>query len=192
MGPAGVLGLEVMLRPDRWWLVVPAVVLCVTVGEWVAGIGSAQAVLERPHCEVCRRFADTSPCRMQVTLVFGRHAEALDLCSVRCFCELMEGFDEDQLRSVLVVDHATLALKQPLMQSVKRATFLYGTSGDEQKTREPYVLAFTSESDAEKAKEDLGGDLMNWEEVREVVVQLVTGDEGAEEAQGSTERSRKR
>jgi hypothetical protein len=117
---------------------------------------------------------------MQATLVFGRHAKTQDLCSVRCFCELMAGYDEDQLSSALVVDYATSTFEQPLMQSVQRATFLYGTTGDEQKTREPFVLAFTSEGDAEKAREDLGGDLMSWEEVREVVSQLVTEEQTEE------------
>jgi hypothetical protein len=151
-----------------------AVITALCIGCLLAAPGGtlqALAGLERPHCDVCGRYTDKSPCRIKATEKIGNHSLAIDVCSLFCYAERLEDV-KGEVESILVLDSTTLKDDVPVMLSVGHATFLYGTTGDEQKTAKPFVLAFTSKKAAETARNTVGGELITWDDALASCVKL--------------------
>lgn len=130
-----------------------------------------QAGVTRPHCEVCGRYTDTSPSRIRATLRIKRHDFSIDVCSWLCYAERLEE-GEYEVRSVQVPDYDTLEDEYPVILNATHASYLYGTSGDADKTSEPFVLAFASKRAAEKARETLEGELLDWDSLEARITAL--------------------
>ena len=138
----------------------------------VALTGVTQALDVRPLCEVCRRYTDTAPSRVQAVIEIGDHRKGLDLCSVFCFCERMEDYDQEPLYC-LVLDYATYESdNEQLVLRADYATYLFDASGDEQKSHEPFIYAFSDEETAETYQSELGGEILDWESILEECTEL--------------------
>jgi hypothetical protein len=128
------------------------------------GAHVALAGIERPHCEICGRYIDKSPSRIRATERIGKHGLEINVCSVFCYAERLEDL-KGEIISAQVVDSTTLEDEAPVMLSTGKAAYLYGTSGDAEKTAEPFILAFASKQAAESARKTTGGELLNWDDV---------------------------
>jgi nitrous oxide reductase accessory protein NosL len=148
---------------------VAASIALILVAVMMAGVTGA--VEERPFCEVCRRYTDSSPSRVQAQVQVGRVKKVLDACSLFCLYEMLELY-EDEPDYIFVIDHATYGTENQRTAHAKLATYLYDTDGDEEKMHEPFTLAFSSKEDAKAYQEELGGEVMGWEAVREIFVEL--------------------
>jgi hypothetical protein len=150
----------------RW-----AGIACLAALLMIAWEGGAQALDTRPLCEVCRRYTDTAPCRIQAVIEIGKHKKGLDVCSVFCLCERLEDYEQEPLYSI-VRDYATYGGDDQRMLRAEHATYLYDASGDEQQSHEPYTYAFGSEEEAGAHQSELGGEIMDWSSVFESCTEL--------------------
>lgn len=124
----------------------------------------ALAGVDRPHCDVCGRYTDKSPCRIKATERIGKHGLDIDVCSLFCYAERLEDV-KGEITSTQVLDFTTLDDDAPVMLKASTATYLYGTSGDEEATAKPFILAFGSKKAAESARKIAGGELLSWDDV---------------------------
>lgn len=132
----------------------------------------AAALNPRPICDVCRRYTDTSPGRAQAAVKVDRHTKTLDSCGLFCLLEQLEDYEEEPLW-IQVVDYPSFGTDQQLVLRAKRAVYLYDAeSGNVEKTQPPFVYAFASDSDAEDYQDELGGELLEWEDVLEQLLDL--------------------
>lgn len=152
-------------------LLLPRVAAMALILAVVIVTDTTGAVEQRPFCEVCRRHTDTSPSRVQAQVQVGRVKKVLDACSLFCLCEMLERY-EDEPGYIFVIDYATYGTENQRTVHAKLATYLYDTEGDEQEMHEPFTLAFSSKEDAKAYQEELGGEVMDWEAVREIFVEL--------------------
>lgn len=138
----------------------------------LAGMPAAQALKDRPICTVCRRFTDTSPARVIGIIEIGRHVKKLDACSLFCFVEMLE----DQVADptvIYVADYATFGTEDYIPLKADQAWYLYDCdTGDDQKTMKPYTYAFASEELAKQYQDELGGEVLNWDDVVEKIKAL--------------------
>lgn len=133
---------------------------------------TAQALNPRPICDTCRRFTDKSPSRIIGFIEIGNHSKKLDACSVFCFIEMLED-QRSEPSVVYVTDYETFDTDQHMPLVADQASYLYGcNSGDDEKTNTPYAYAFSSEKTATKFQEELGGELLDWDELVEAVTEL--------------------
>ena len=168
------------------WIIVPCIALLFTV----VNIAPANSRGSRPHCEVCRRFTDTSPAQMDVSYRFGKHVKIYKICSFFCYLEFIEDFSEHVPISTRAVNFSSWNQEGLLFINANRGYFLYGVEGDEQKTHEPYSVAFNTESQAETAQKELGGEIMRFEELVALVKKLT--DEYEPEEHGPRHSPNKR
>lgn len=138
----------------------------------MVSVSPATAMGSRPHCEVCRRFTDTSPASMQTAYRFGRRVVGYRVCSIFCYLEFIEDFTEHEPESIRVVNYKSLDWEMVLYVNAQRAYYLYEVEGDDQKTHEPYAVAFANEKEAKTAQEDLGGEIMHFDELAELIKEL--------------------
>lgn len=148
------------------------VVACVAMLWALTTMSPAKALGPRPHCEVCRRFTDTSPASMQTAYRFGRRVVGYQVCSIFCYLEFIEDFSEREPESIRVVNYKSLDWEMVLYVNAQRAYYLFEVEGDDQKTQEPYAVAFASEKEAATAQEELGGEIMRFDELAELVKEL--------------------
>jgi len=125
----------------------------------------AGAEYQRKLCEVCGRCWDESPSRLVFHLDFGKRVKTVRVCSPFCLCERLERHPDIPAQDVLICVYKERAKTGALMIYADKAVFLYGVEGDEKQSREPYVAAFGTRSEAEDAKKDLGGEILGWDEV---------------------------
>jgi len=131
-----------------------------------------QALDIRPHCETCRRYTDTSPSRMMAYIEVGRHVKKLDACCLFCLIEMLED-QKYEPSFIYVVDYATFDTDEQMPLDAFNAWYLYDCEvGDEEKSNCPYVYAFATEAIAEEYQEELGGEVLDWEDVVECVTEL--------------------
>jgi len=140
-------------------------------------IGTSQASVTppgepRPLCKVCRRFWDTSPSRIDFSLKFSHTVKQYRVCSLFCYSEFMEDYPDKEPETVLIVNYATLDQDMPNQLNLAKATYLYDAEGDYEKSEEPHVYAFATEKQAEEAKEDLGGEVVSFEEAMKRIKKL--------------------
>ncbi|GEM_PF-2516134 len=132
----------------------------------------AAALNPRPICQVCRRFTDTSPGRAQAAVKIDRHTKTLDGCSLFCLLEQLEDYENEPIW-IQVLDYPSFGTDEQLVLRAKHAVYLYDAeSGDVEKTQLPFIYAFASEDDAEGYQDELGGELLEWEQVLEQVLEL--------------------
>jgi len=138
----------------------------------IVGATAAQALNPRPICEICRRYTDKSPGRVVAFIELGNHVKKLDTCSIFCFIELLE----DQVKEpsvVYIADYATFGTEDHIPLKADQAWFLFNCdSGDDQKINEPYTYAFASEDLAREYQDELGGELLSWDELVDKVREL--------------------
>lgn len=126
----------------------------------------------RPHCEVCRRYWDTSDARIDVSLKFGKTVRNYQLCSLFCYFEFMEDYPDTEPERALIVNHATLDQELPGRLRLENAHFLYEAEGDPEKTCKPFTYAFATRDQAVEAQAELGGELLDFDEARERITEL--------------------
>jgi len=138
----------------------------------LTGNPAAQALAPRPICDVCRRFTDKSPARVVGYIEIGNHSKKLDACSPFCFVEMLE----DQVTEpdfIRVADYATFGTENHIPLTADQAWYLYDCdTGDEENTNQPYTYAFTSEDNAREYQQDLGGELLKWDDVVDKLTEL--------------------
>lgn len=135
------------------------------------GAQPALASTQRPHCEVCGRYTDKSPCRIRAAEKIGRHLLDIDVCSVLCYAERLEDL-QGEIIALQVLDSTTVHDDVPLTLGAVKAVYLYGTTGNEEKTAKPFILAFANNKAAEEARKTVGGELMSWDDVLAKCVKL--------------------
>ncbi len=148
------------------------VVPCIAISTIVANITPANALGPRPHCKVCRRFTDTSPASMATSYRFGRRVVSYQMCSMFCYLEFIEDFTEHEPENIRVLNFNSIDTEMRLSLNADRAWFLHGVEGNEQKVHEPYSVAFGTEREATAAQEELGGEIMRFGELAEIVKEL--------------------
>lgn len=128
----------------------------------------------RELCAVCGRDWTRSPSRIYFTLVVGKHAERIQVCSPFCMCERLERYAqrEHEVQSPRIIDYTSLAAEEPRWVLLDNATFLDGIKGDAKRASEPLVAAFARKKVAQEQQAELGGELKTWDEVRNECVKL--------------------
>lgn len=152
------------------WMPLAAALLVLLFGP-----GQARGTMPgepRPHCEVCRRFWDTSDARIELSMKFSHTVRSYRVCSLFCYGEFMEDYPDKEPESVMIVNHATLGDELPGRLRLEKARFLYDAEGDYEKTAEPFTYAFATEEQAEEAREELGGELLDYDEMLERITEL--------------------
>jgi hypothetical protein len=118
----------------------------------------------RPHCKVCRRYWDTSPSRIDFSLKFKHTVVSYRVCSLFCYSEFMEDYPDKEPETALIVDYATLDQELPNRLNLEKAVYLYDADGDYEKSEEPHVYAFATKKQAEEAEDELGGEVLTFDE----------------------------
>jgi hypothetical protein len=145
-----------------------ALLLC-AVGGLLAAF-PARAAVHRPHCQVCGRFNDSSPSRVQACFRIKNHSETVDVCSLFCYVERREDFTTDP-ESLLVQAYPSGDDPGPWLPAT-RACYLYDAAGDTQLCSPPFVYAFRTKDEAKAAANDLGGEQLDWKETLERCTQV--------------------
>jgi hypothetical protein len=153
--------------------VLPALLLMLLLaglpsGTVQAGLGDGT----RPHCEICRRYADHGPSRMEVSFTFGKRIVVKRTCSVFCYFEMLEDYPDREPTRVQIINYATLNDELPLWIIPDRGHFVLTEEGDEEKSMPPFAFAFRNESDADAVAEELDGRVLDWEELGELIKPL--------------------
>jgi hypothetical protein len=149
-----------------------AVLLLLLTAALPLSAGPAGALNPRPICEVCRRYTDTSPGRAQAAVKIDRHTKTLDSCSLFCLLEQLEDYEDEPLW-IQVMDYPSFDTDQQLVLRNTQAQYLYDAdSGSVEKTHLPFIYAFSSEDTAADYQDELGGELLEWDEVLEQVLEL--------------------
>lgn len=128
----------------------------------------------RPLCEECRRFWDKSESRTVFALRFKRIERTYQVCSLFCYCEFMEDYPGKEPERVQVVNHATLGAEFVQQLNAAKAHYLFDADGDEANNPPPHVYAFLTKEQAEEHQDELGGELMGWEEVHAKLTELAS------------------
>ena len=156
---------------ERAWMRL-AVALSLLAAVLPLSADPAEALNPRPICDVCRRYTDTSPGRAQAAVKVDQHTKTLDGCSLFCLLEQLEDYEEDPLW-IQVLDYPSFGTDQQLALRAKQAVYLYDAeSGNVEKTQLPFIYAFSSEDTATEYQDELGGELLEWEQVLEQVLEL--------------------
>ncbi|MBN2081757.1 nitrous oxide reductase accessory protein NosL [bacterium] len=131
-----------------------------------------QALDIRPICETCRRYTDKSPSRVMAYIEIGRHVKRLDACSLFCLVEMLED-QEYEPTFIYVTDYATFDTDEQMPLDALKAWYVYDCeTGDEEKSNCPYVYAFASEATAREYQDDLGGEVLDWEDTLARITEL--------------------
>jgi hypothetical protein len=118
---------------------------------------------ERPRCENCGMYTDTSSTNVHATLKLdGKEGEHNFVC-LGCVYEFMHDKykGKSELIGLKVLDYSTFGTKTPTFIDGKTAWYLVGTS-DLPGSMEPLIAAFATKEAATKAQKTLGGKLTNW------------------------------
>jgi hypothetical protein len=132
----------------------------------VISSGLARAADEHIHCSTCGMHADTSSTEVLASIKAGSKTSNLTFCSLGCVFDMLEEKGSSvSLKGLKVLDHKTAATKNRKLLSVSDAWFLYDTERLKG-SMAPFIAAFASKSDATSAQEELGGELLQWPEVK--------------------------
>jgi hypothetical protein len=128
----------------------------------------------RDLCAICGRDWIRSPSRIRFTLMLGKHPEQILVCSPFCMCERLERYAGREYKIVApqIIDYATLDDENPRWTLLEKATFLDGVKGNPQRANEPLVAAFTRKKVAQERQAELGGELKDWDALRQECVKL--------------------
>jgi hypothetical protein len=94
--------------------------LALVLAGFIALPDSAQALKDRPLCQVCRRWTDVCPSEVTGLYQHGKRQKKIDVCSVFCYCERLEEIDVEPT-NVLVRDYSTMGDQQPRLTAAKQA-----------------------------------------------------------------------
>jgi len=121
---------------------------------------------ERPRCDNCGMYADMSSARVLATINVSKKDVDLNFCGLGCLDKYLSknAKNKAQLVGFTIMDYGTFGSKSPQMIDGAAAQYLYGAEylpG----TMKPYIAAFSDEDAATAAKQDLGGELMSFEDM---------------------------
>jgi len=80
----------------------------------------------------------------------------------------------------------------PGRMRLDNAHFLYDAEGDFEKTCEPFTYAFATREQAEQARAELGGEVLDYDEVRERITELTDEYEPERQLHYSPKKGRPR
>ena len=149
------------------------------------GAAAFAAPQERPRCENCGMFEDTSATRVVAT--FKADGKTSDHHFVCLGC-IQEYNDKtwDGMAEVIgftVLDYTTFGTKNPTMIDGTKAFYLYGTE-DLPGTMPPNIAAFATKEAAKQAQKTLNGEVMDY---KTMWAKLVKGENGVAEQSSSAD-----
>ena len=132
----------------------------------------SSALDQRPLCPVCRRYADKSPQSCTALLLLGgRHPKQITACSLFCLFETLEQYEAEP-ELITIANYDTVGDDFVQQLNVIQATYLFEAKGDPELSHEPYIYAFANKDAAKAAQKELGGELLEWEAVRQRCIKL--------------------
>ena len=134
---------------------------------------ASSALDQRPLCQVCRRYIDTSPQACSAFILLGgRHPKSIQACSLFCLFEQLEQY-ESEPETIMIVNYETLEDEFVQQLNTKQAAYLFGVDAvEDELCNEPAVFAFPTKDAAKQAQAELGGELLEWAEVEARCVKL--------------------
>ncbi|MCH7472238.1 nitrous oxide reductase accessory protein NosL [bacterium] len=146
--------------------VITFILLLATAGAFAQEATEAEEE-ERPACENCGMFWDTSPTRVSVTIKADeKEEEHIFECMSCTHTGLVEIYgDGVELASLQVLDYATFGAEEETMIDGMKAFYLYGVERLKG-SMPPYIAAFASEDAAKESQKELGGELLDFAGVK--------------------------
>ncbi|MCH7472237.1 nitrous oxide reductase accessory protein NosL [bacterium] len=139
---------------------------------------ATDAVEEEPLvCENCGMLYQPSSTKVDVVAKVDGETAGHIFATMPCLYNHVNFFwdGEAELVTVEVLDYTTYGLKEEKMIDALKAFYLYDTK-KLKGTSEPYIAAFATKEALEKAKADLGGEAVDYEEVmKRLVTTIITG-----------------
>jgi len=142
-------------------------------------VAAFAAPQERPRCENCGMFEDTSPTRVVATFkADGKTSDHHFVC-LGCIQEFNDKTWEGKAEVVglKMLDYTTFGTKNPTLIDGTKAFYLYGTD-ELAGTMPPYIAAFATKDAAKQAQKTLNGEVMDF---KTMWAKLVKGENGEAE-----------
>ena len=159
-------------RGGRPWRAVAALLLAVAS---LAALGPARAdhdIMHRERCELTHLVLEDCPNLIEATFQDeNKHHWSFKVAGPIALYKKLETYAQ-QPANILILDYNTLGSDSPKMLLAPEAWFLFDAKGDEAVCQQPYIYAFKTKDAATKAQQDLGGKLLQWDDVRPRVKQL--------------------
>ena len=147
---------------------------------------ATDAVEEEPLvCENCGMLYQPSSTKVDVVAKVDGETAGHIFATMPCLYNHVNFFwdGEAELVTVEVLDYTTYGLKEEKMIDALKAFYLYDTK-KLKGTSEPYIAAFATKEALEKAKADLGGEAVDYEEVMKRLVKDASKHSHGDEAAG--------
>lgn len=138
---------------------------------------------EAPRCDNCGMFWEKSPTAVEMTIeVEGEEHTHLFEC-VGCMHDYIhENYGEAMPTSIMILDYNTVGTDEPVMLDAFKAHYLFGTERIKG-SMPPFVAAFATEEAAEEAQEELGGELVDFKGMKQMMMKAKGEGEGMDHSE---------
>jgi hypothetical protein len=124
----------------------------------------ADETLHPKRCDITQIVLKDCPNRVQANFDDGQHQWAISVAGPIALFEKLERYKRTP-SEIYILDYDQFQQGQTRLLKASNAWFLFDAKGDPVVCQEPCIYAFKSRAAADAARKDIGGQLLDWDEV---------------------------